>query len=62
MFVGIFLHTFAATLTFYSMGFSNTSTEQIDYLKLNAKTDETTAPVFNLIKKGSDGTIPRNFR
>jgi hypothetical protein len=55
MFVGIFLHTFAATLIFYSMGFSNTSTEQIDYLKLNAKTDETTAPVFNLIKKGSDG-------
>ena len=37
------------------MGFSNTSNEQIDYLKLNAKTDETTAPVFNLIKKGADG-------
>jgi hypothetical protein len=37
------------------MGFSNTSTEQINYLKLNAKTDETTSPSFNLIKKGNDG-------
>jgi hypothetical protein len=54
MFVGIF-YIHLQPLNFNSMGFSNTSTEQINYLKLNAKTDETTSPSFNLIKKGNDG-------
>lgn len=33
------------------MGFSNTGSEQIDYLKLNAKTSETESPFFSLQKK-----------
>jgi hypothetical protein len=36
------------------MGFYNTGSEQIDYLKLNAKTSETESPFFSLQKK-TDG-------
>lgn len=38
------------------MGFSNTVSEQIDYLRLSAKTDEGQQPSFNLIKKMPDGS------
>lgn len=37
------------------MGFSNSNSEQIDYLKLNAKADESTTPFFTLVKKNESG-------
>jgi hypothetical protein len=37
------------------MGYSNSNSEQIDYLKLNAKTDESNSPFFTLAVKGADG-------